>query len=249
LTRAGEVTRKRAAGTTEAERRWGNRKTSEADHLLSGLLACGKCGANLVLTAGKKGGYYGCFGAHRKGTCDNKRHVQRRKLETAIVGAVASLLDSEETATEVANRCNAKLRKRLAEDPNSVERLRAERDKLEKQVERLVSFVADGDSSAAVRTRLKEAEARLTAVSGQILRLEAVRRDAVLFTPHAVREKLRELVDVLGAEPGRARGVLQGMFKGPVRVVVEGAVVRVEGAIRVSQDGAEVTRAFEADVV
>lgn len=205
--------------------------------MLSGLLACGACGANMILTSGKRGGYYGCYAAHRIGTCGNKRHVQLRKLENAIVGAVAEILDTPEMATEIANKCNAKLRKRLAEDPNSIERLRGEREKLERQIERLVTFIAEEGGSTAVKAKLQENEARLATLRVQIMQLEAVKRDPVLVTPHAVQERLRGLVGLLRGVPTRARKVLEQVLDGKVAVnATEGDNVHAKGLLCV-RDG------------
>ncbi|MBI5509375.1 MAG: recombinase family protein [Deltaproteobacteria bacterium] len=238
-----DITRRRAQGKTPAERRWGCRKSSEADHLLSGLLCCGTCGdGNLVLSSGKAGGYYQCFNAG-KGTCENKRHVPLRKLEAAVVAVVAELLD-DKLAAEVADRTNAKLRQRLAEDPNSIERLRVERQKLERKVQNYLDFAGDGDNSPALRERLHETEARLTQVSGDLLRAEALRRDPVLVTPFLVREQLRDLVAVLRSDPGRSRGVLRSLFPERITVRVQEDGVWVLGKLAVDADGSTVVREF-----
>jgi site-specific DNA recombinase len=241
-----DITRRRAYGTTPCERRWGCRKSAEADHLLSGLLACGRCGGNMVLSSGKSGGYYQCFNAG-KGTCANRRHVLLRRLEDSVVGVVAELLD-DKLAAEVANQANAKLRQRLAEDPNSIERLRAERQKLERKVQNFLDFVGEGDNSPALRERLRETEARLAQVSGDLLRTEALRRDPVLVTPFAVRQQLRDLVSALRVEPGRARGVLRSLFPARIAVYIEGRRVRVEGKLVVEANGSGVVREFRIRV-
>jgi hypothetical protein len=49
--RLEETTRKRVTATDPSTRIFGNRKTSEADHLVSGRMRCGVCGSNYMTSA------------------------------------------------------------------------------------------------------------------------------------------------------------------------------------------------------
>lgn len=241
------ITKARAAATSPVARRWGNRTSAAPDHLLSGLLRCAACGdGNMALSSGRRGGYYQCFNV-RKNACSAKRHVQLRKLEAALVGVVSELLD-DKLAADIADVTNTKLRKRLAEDPGSIERLRADQRKLERKVENYLNFIGDGDASPAIRERLKETEAKLAQVSAELLRSEVLRKDPVLVTPFAVRERLRDLLSLLRTEPARARGALLTLFSERVAVHIEGNKVWVEGKLQVDAEGAKVVREFKVTI-
>lgn len=238
------VTKSRASSSDSVGRRWGYRKSAAPDHMLSGMLVCGVCGdGNMALSSGKGGGYYQCFNVRKDG-CTAKRHVQLRKLETAVLGVVSQLLD-DKLASDIADLTNKKLRKRLADDPNSIARLRAEQQKLERKMQNYLDFIGEGDASPAIRERLSETEGKLKQVSADLLRAELLRKDPVLITPFAVRQRLADIASLLRTEPVRARGALRELFPQRIRVCMDEREVWLEGTLAVPAEDATVDRPFK----
>ena len=57
--------------------------------LLSGLLACGCCGAPYAILAQDR---YGCANRHSKATCTNARTINRQRAEERVLSALQSRL-------------------------------------------------------------------------------------------------------------------------------------------------------------
>ena len=60
-------------------------KASSSGYLLTGILKCGLCGANLIIVAGKgkktKRKYYGCSERFNRGACSNTLTIRQDVLE------------------------------------------------------------------------------------------------------------------------------------------------------------------------
>jgi len=241
--RIEETTRKRVTATDPSTRIFGQRKTSEADHILSGRLRCGGCGSNFVLVSGAHGGGYGCFQSHGKGTCPIHQTVQRVRVEAAVLQVVRGVLEDDAVVRAVADRYNALLRNQIGSGSVELDRLRHERDKQQTQAHRLVDYIAEGTASPTVRERLEQAEAQLSELSQKIVRLESARRDPLLLTSYAVRRRLGEVLALLEGDPVRARPVLAKLFPEPLRlhlVLSEGkrwGTYEVEGVVVVQANG------------
>ena len=183
-----ENKRSRAAATDEQTRRWGRRKSKEPEHLLSGTLRCGTCGGNFFISSGKKmsdgtSGTYSCFAAHRQGgTCKQRRHVARGALERTLIGVLKDLLiDHGDIAEQVARLTNERIHRRLAEDPNSIARLREQHAQAQHEIANLLDFVAKGGAgSVSLAERLRHLEAKAEQLGAQLAGREAAQKDPLL---------------------------------------------------------------------
>ena len=54
-------------------------------YLFSGRLSCGCCGANYIMISATR---YGCSAARNRGTCDNRKTIERRDVETRILSGL-----------------------------------------------------------------------------------------------------------------------------------------------------------------
>jgi hypothetical protein len=72
-----------------------NRTQASRQYLFSGLLECGLCGKNMVITSGKApNARYGCPNHRYRGVCKNNATIPQRKLEQQLLAALAAnLLD------------------------------------------------------------------------------------------------------------------------------------------------------------
>lgn len=193
-----------------AKRHEGGQRKKNA-YPLSGLLACGMCGASMVIAGGGK--LYQCAGQSRGHGCKNTATLRERDARKWIVdrvrdaAGVPALLDAmrADWAATLGSGDRA-IRSELAER-------RAALTRTEGQVLRLLDWVADGNDSPAVRAKLSEKEDHAELQRVAIARLEReLGRVPVLPSVEGVRRFLRGLPDELQRDPVEARGVLQEMI-------------------------------------
>jgi site-specific DNA recombinase len=141
-------------------------------HLFSGMLKCGECGGNLVICTG--GGThrhpkYACSRRMNRGGCENSLYIRRDELEELLLGK----LQSEILRPEVMEYAIEQFRKQLDEALGSVAdalaEMRQRKTRLETQVRRLVSAVAESGHSKAMLEELARKEGELQAITDQLL--------------------------------------------------------------------------------
>lgn len=179
-------------------------------HLLSGILKCGACGANLVVS---NGGYV-CASYVNGGVsaCSSNVRVPRVAAEAALLAGVQSKLLAPEAIT--AARRAARERVREARRRPTV--TREQIDRQEAEVQNLVEAIASGGlrCSPALAARLREAETALST-----LKAEADERSGgqveVLMPQFATRYRriVRDLASAVGKAPSdKARLDLRRML-------------------------------------
>ena len=184
----------------------------------SGLLACGLCGAPMVIMGGSSARYYKCGDVHKRGTCANPLSVREGVLREALLLELERLLTSSETVALAKKRLQQKLGESARS--NDKERLRLNRklDKIEGQSTRLVTFIMDNACDAATLIPVKESLTRLQkereSIEEQLAQLEH-QRDEPIELPGIddVRRVVFNLKELLVSDPIRAREALRRFFK------------------------------------
>jgi DNA invertase Pin-like site-specific DNA recombinase len=134
-----------------------NRTGRGPKYLFSGLLKCGKCGANFVICNAQS---YACGNRVNGGPCDSDVIVQRSLLEAGLLEGIRTQLASDEAFAETRRRV-ARL---LKSEPTATPADHAKAiSKAKAQVANLTDAIASGAlrSSAAIAERLRAAEAEL----------------------------------------------------------------------------------------
>ena len=126
-------------------------------HLSSGLLRCSECGGNYTLLNNRA---YDCAGYLNARICSNNRSVKRETLERVLLADIKAGLQSEDVLREVERRLRQALRSRKRDDGTG------NVAKLEAEIANIVSAVAQGLLSPALRQRLQEAESELALFKG-----------------------------------------------------------------------------------
>ena len=157
-------------------------------YLFSGLLKCGKCGANYTIASKTS---YACASYVNGRGCENDARIRRDVVETGLLAGIKQELLSPEHIKEVRRRVVKLLtaKKPLADQPKAI-------DKAEAEVVNLTDAIANGllKSSPALAERLQAAErelAKLKATSSQP-QMGSVQK----MMPRIV-DQYRELVDDL----------------------------------------------------
>lgn len=164
--------------------------------LLSGLLKCGKCGANFVVSDGRS---YACstYRNGGKAACDHGVLVNRQLAESRLLAGVKDAL----LRPEVVQRVQREVRQVLAERRRGAGKetagLRAQLAKVDREVSNLVDRIADNATlrdSAAVAQRLADAEGRQQRLQQALAEAEHPAAKVIEVIPR-VAERYRALVE------------------------------------------------------
>ena len=128
-------------------------------------MKCGACNGSYTKISAN---LFGCATARNKGTCDNRLNIRRETLEATILdGLKHQLMDPElfKTFVEEFTRELNRLRISLSLD---TEAKKTELVRIEGQIDKLVTAIADGADAVALNTKLKELEARKDTVENEL---------------------------------------------------------------------------------
>jgi hypothetical protein len=129
-------------------------------YLLSGLVQCGECGGGFSKINHT---HYGCSGSRNKGesVCTNRKTMAREKLEGAVLSALQTHLMRDDLVEvfcqEYTNHLNAL---RVEQDRARKSRV-AEKRRLEKELENLITSIKNGIDTRLVKSPLEHVSARL----------------------------------------------------------------------------------------
>ena len=207
-------------------------------YLFSGFMRCGVCGGGFSKISAA---HFGCSTARNKGEtiCGNRLTIRRDVLEATVMEGLRTRLMDPTLFKVFAEEFAAEWNRLQAEAGANLIRLRSERERVCRQIDRLVDALADGEPAARLMEKLKELERcrlelehELETTDAPAPRLhpniaEAYRRKveelhAALKTDDAgpVRELIRGLVDaiVLVPDDGRLRVEVRGELAAILRL-------------------------------
>ncbi len=195
----------------------GRREQHFPTHLLSGTMACGKCGAAIAEVSGKGGGYYGCLGA-AKGACDNKMLVRRKLAETKILKAVEEELSEPEHIRYVLERVEKEVQKLYSHVPETIRLKETELSAEGRRLTNFVDFVGEGRGSQALAKALVETERRVEALREE---LDGLRRSSekIFQAPPVewIEERLTQFKDLLERRTEQSALILRRLL-GQIRL-------------------------------
>jgi site-specific DNA recombinase len=136
-------------------------------HLLSGLIKCGRCGANYTIVAKDT---YGCATHKTKGTCTNSHRIKRPDIEHVVLRGIKDQLSSEDLVEEFIQAFNAEIREINAGRANEGRRFEAELQDVEKKRAAILEAIEQGVVTATTKDRLLELESKKALLEAQISR-------------------------------------------------------------------------------
>ncbi|MFH1374370.1 MAG: recombinase family protein [bacterium] len=139
---------------------------------LSGVLKCSYCGASLVVQNSGKYSCYMCNGYRNGGrtVCSNNRRILRDPLEKSFFAELNLAFMNPTILQQVKEKAENALKARLADWRQSFESARSRKRDLSRQLDNLMKFVEDGDSSPAIRERIAQKEAELVSAEALLER-------------------------------------------------------------------------------
>jgi site-specific DNA recombinase len=140
-------------------------------HLFSGMLKCGECGANMVISTG--GGThrhpkYACSRRMNRGGCENSLYIRRDDLEDLLLGKLQGEILRPEVMEYAIEQFRKQLDEALCSVASDLAEMRQRKNRLEAQVHRLVSAVAESGHSRAMLEELGRKEAELRTITDQL---------------------------------------------------------------------------------
>ncbi|MFO0617263.1 MAG: recombinase family protein [Polyangiaceae bacterium] len=215
-----DAVRARASSVAEKYKAAGDRlraSVGRGSYPLSGLLACGVCGAPMTIAGGSSASYYRCSDNKKRGTavCANARTVREDETRTRILEAVEQSLATPEALTHLRKRIAERLGELSRTTSRELEERRARLARTEERIAGLVEFIATGDRSDYVRKALADLEHQANEEKKAIgAVLESTKTPIRLPTPAEVVACALDLKRVLDGDPALAREALRKLFKG-----------------------------------
>jgi site-specific DNA recombinase len=229
-----ENKRTKAAGEKAETKIFGSRNRIDNRHLLSGVLTCSSCGMAMVLVSGRHDGYYGCYGAHRQGTCSSKYLIPRLKVENAFLKTLQDrLVSNEEIIRYATERYNHAVKGIMASAPNRKREVEVQLKKLDAEIGNLVRFIAEGKASdlETISSAVREREDQKSRLAQEFETLAAAKDETrLLITPHLVKSSFERTLSKLTARGDRFNEPIKGLLHGPMLVRKEKGSILVNGA-------------------
>jgi site-specific DNA recombinase len=181
-----------------------------SDYLLGGLLKCGTCGSDMIVSNtlkrrdGKPQRFVKCQAAFRHGGCDHAKGYSIDGLQKVVIENFAAKLLDPERVIKAATAWHAEyaaLAKKDAVDRISVER---QLSRLTVQMDRLVTAISDSDEPLpALLAALKVKEAERAALSERVKQIKATTNVVSLHpkVTEAYRRDITRLADRLCTDP------------------------------------------------
>ena len=187
--------------------------------------------------------HFGCSTARNKGetVCGNRLTIRRDALEATVMDGLRSRLMDPVLFKAFAGEFTAEWNRLQADAGANLDRLRSEKDRVCRQIDRLVEALAEGEPAARLMGRLRELEQRRLELERG---LETAAAPAPRLHPNIAevyRRKVSELQNALRADDaGPARELIRGLVEaillmpedGKLRVEVRGelaAILRLSG--------------------
>ncbi len=206
--------------TSERQKgRWANRGLALPDHPFSGLLECGVCHSNFSLISGKRGGYYGCNSAHRKGTCKNKKIISADRIAEEIISVIRKDLVKPEILKDAVKRYNQVLLQKTSSAPQRMKQIEQELGLIEQELHKLVQVIISGNPSETVNFAIKEREDRKIRLKSERSSLSKTNLKSSPETIESVTKRLEGLKETITENPLRCYPILRTMFPRKIKMI------------------------------
>ena len=188
---------KRDAGrrTSPSYRFWAHRRPQ---HLLTGKVFCGTCGANFA-SLGRD--YLGCSRA-QQGACGNGKRVRRGVLQEQVLEILGRQLMDPDLVAEFVAAFAAEWNRLIAEHGAGGEARRRELQGVERKIANLIDAISEGIRSADLKSRLAALEARRTTLRAEVLHETSPPPALHPNLAQVYREKVARLRDALQGPDG-----------------------------------------------
>ena len=126
-------------------------KFRRSKRLLSGLLTCGECGGAFTLV---RPGKYGCATHREKGTCSNASQISVDQLERRVLAGIRACLMDSVLLAEFVREFHSEFKRTQMASKETRSLGRRTLDEITQKIARIVSAIAEGTDTPALRKAL-----------------------------------------------------------------------------------------------
>ena len=200
-------------------------RASTSQNLLTGLLKCGSCGANLEIVTGRgKAGHqrYGCPQNFYRGACANTLKERADWLEDRLLSELQRAVLRPEVVDYALQEFERQLTASLSHLSAQVRRMRHRREQIQQELNRLIETAAACGHSAALVEAINSREQELGEITQRLFagQPESV-PNQVAKIRRFVTERLADIRQLLNADVLRAKAEL-GRHVTSIRMLPQG---------------------------
>ena len=133
--------------------------------LLSGLMKCGECGGNFVVTGKDR---YSCSTRHRKGTCSSRVSITGQSIEGRVLVGLKERLVTPELIDTFVREFQAEFARLQAERVANRKQIAKKLDDIDRKLKAMTKAVEDGFYHSDMKARLAELMSEKTALATQL---------------------------------------------------------------------------------
>lgn len=180
---------------------------------LSGILRCGSCGTKFTIMSGASTGYYRCPSRKRNGTCTSRHSVKESVVREGILGTLEQTLVSPKALAYVRKQVAIQLGKAGPSREVVVREHRERLGRIEGEIEQLVTFIAKGNHSDYIATKLGDLEHQAKIERAALARLKT-QSTAPLVLPNLdeITARVFDVRRLVAKNPKVARELLKQLF-------------------------------------
>jgi hypothetical protein len=224
-----------------------NRTEATRTYIFSGLLKCGLCGGNIVITDSKTPhAKYGCHRHRAQGICSNRLSINRSTFESQLLAYLGENLKTPALKTRIVNEFSKQLKAAIAERAKAAKLLRDDSGEIERKRVELRRQITNAIDTAVAFGPTPELTARHEKLKQELAALQpppVIRLPHESYTPNQISDfletKLLDLGSVLAADPQLAKREMQKRITKLVLTPVEtpeGSFYDVSGDLRLFGD-------------
>ena len=221
--------------------------------LLSGLMKCIVCGANLVVVGKRANDHlYGCCTNHTRGEkiCPNNLRIRRAEIEDKVLAAISKKMLNTDTIDEIVKCVRAKLSTRRQTGSTEQAVLRKKLQKYEVELKNLIGFIAAGDTSSTIRDAVQEREVMVENLNLQLSQIATLpTTEDFKIDRGALLQKLGALSELLYKDVVRSKSVMSQIIRyfeiephreGKQKYAMVHGIANVSGLLAVSGDSSKI---------
>jgi site-specific DNA recombinase len=161
--RQANVKTKRGEDGREVQNSFRDRRRPR--YIFSGLIKCACCGGGYAMISAD---LIGCSTARNKGTCENRRSIQRNRLEERVLNALRYHLMDPTLFKEFCDEFTREMNRLRMEGSASIEAARSEVSRIERELDKLLDLILKGGAADKINAKMVQLEHRKAELERQL---------------------------------------------------------------------------------
>lgn len=185
-------------------------------NLLTGLMTCSQCGANMVVVSGGKYGKYGCSSNWNNGSavCSNNIKISKKEIEKTIVQSMNISFDGDSNISYLIEKVNSILKYKFAQDwPKwKGDALQEQLKKINKEIANFINAIKAGIITDTVKEQLISAEKKKNKIEGLLAQAKTDIPIAPSVSIDTISAYVKDIHATLRLHPILGRTLLSGII-------------------------------------